>query len=209
MKTFSNWRPRAAALMALAGFLAAFSSGCLTPNSSGPRIDRYPGVDKDPPAADSNAFNVDDRVQIFFSGSSAPPMNHQERINPDGSITLPLIGSVQAAGLTPQELEAAIHGRYVPEFYKRLGVSALREDRYYWVAGEVKLPSRLNYLGETTVLRAIASAGHFTDFADPRKVKLTRKSGKQWLVDTRAAQKNDRLDPPVYPGDRIHVPRHW
>lgn len=209
MKTFLNYRPRAAAMATLAGILALLSSGCLTNEDPGEKILDYPGRTKDPAAPDSNAFNVDDRVQVFFSGSSEPPQNHQERINPDGSITLSMIGSVQAAGLTPQELEAEVQKRYVPEFFKRLSVSILREDRFYTVGGEVRSPGRLNYVGETTVLRAIAAAGHFTDFAHPKEVKLTRSSGKKWRVNAIAAQKDDNLDPLIYPGDRIHVPRHW
>lgn len=209
MKMFSNCRPRAAVLAALAGILALFSSGCLTDEPPGEKIPHYPGRTKDPAAPDTNAFNVDDRVQVYFSGSSEPPQNHQERINSDGSITLSMIGSVQAAGLTPQELEAEIQRRYVPEFFKRLSVSAQREDRFYTVGGEVRAPARLNYLGETSVLRAIAAAGHFTDFADMKDVKLTRKSGKKWRVNAIAAQKDDNLDPRVYPGDLIHVDRSW
>jgi len=190
--------------------LAILIAGCAADGPEGSRsIPRYTGQDAGKSAPDFNAFRNDDRVQVLFSGSSAPPENHTERVNDDGTITLPLIGSVSAAGLTPKELEEEIMRRYIPEYYKRLSVSVQREDRYYWVSGEVKLPSRLNYLGETTVLRAIAAAGHFTDFADPRKVKLTRKSGNQWLIDTKAAQRDPRYDPPVYPGDRIHVEKRF
>lgn len=207
MKTFPNILPRARAQITLAALLLAFCSGCLTPNAPGPKIQDYPGRDKDPVSPDTDAFSVDDRVQIIFSGSSEPPQNHQERINADGTITLSLIGSVQAAGLTPQELEEEIQRRYVPQFFKRLSVSALREDRFYTVGGDVRQPGRLNYIGETTVLRAIAAAGHFTDFADLKDVKLTRKSGKKWRVNAVIAQKDDKFDPLVYPGDRIHVER--
>lgn len=186
------------------------AAGCPTPDPGGSReIQRYTGQDDGKSAPDFNAFRNDDRVQVLFSGSSAPPENHTERINDDGSITLPLIGSVTAAGLTPKELEESILRLYIPEYFKRLSVSVQREDRYYFVSGEVKIPSRLNYLGETTVLQAIASAGHFTDFADPRKVKLTRKSGQQWLIDAKSAQRDPRYDPPVYPGDRIHVEKRF
>ncbi len=199
---------------AFSGALALVAAGCLSDdlgNSPGgarkPEI--YTGQDEGRNAPDFNAFRIDDRVQIFFSGSSDPPENHTERVNDDGTITLALIGSVKAGGLTPKELEEEIQRRYVPEYYKRLSVSVQREDRYYWVSGEVRLPSRLNYLGETTVLRAIAAAGHFTDFANQKKVKLTRKSGKLWLIDAKAAQKDSRYDAPVYPGDRIHVERRF
>jgi len=188
--------------------LMAIVSGCIS-DDGGTTARRYAGEERGKPALDFNTFRIDDQVQVVFSGSSQPPDNHAERVNDDGTITLPLIGSVQAADLTPKELEEELQRRYVPQYYKRLGVSVQREHRYFWVSGEVRVPSRQNYLGETTVLRAIAAAGHFTDFADLKNVKLTRKSGKQWLVDVKEAQKDSKYDPPVYPGDRIHVPKRF
>ncbi len=203
-----NWKQTIVGLAFAA--VAVLASGCVTDGDGGDgKPPRYTGQDESGPAPDFNAFQIDDQVQVIFSGSSQPPDNHGERVNDDGTITLPLIGSVKAAGLTPKELEESIQRLYVPQYYKRLGVSVQREHRYFWVSGEVRQPSIQNYLGETTVLRAIAAAGHFTDFADVKNVKLTRKSGKQWLIDAKAAQKNAKYDPPVYPGDRIHVPKRF
>ena len=69
------------------------------------------------------------------------------------------------------------------------------------------MPGRQPYLGPTTVLRAIASCGDFTDFAKKQKVRLTHANGKSVIVNCIKAQDHPELDPPVYPGDRIHVPR--
>jgi protein involved in polysaccharide export with SLBB domain len=56
-------------------------------------------------------------------------------------------------------------------------------------------------------LKVIASAGGFTDFANKKKVKLTRVDGRTQIVNCPKALDNPSLDPEVYPGDTIHVPR--
>ncbi len=152
-------------------------------------------------------FRVGDKVFINFSGTITPPPNHQESVKEDGTLTLPLIGNVEAAGLTAKELEESIHNKYVPDYYRRLTVTVLMQERHFWVSGEVKQPGMLPYLGETTVLKCITAAGDFTDFADERKVELTRANGQIYTVNCREAQKRPELDLPVYPGDRIEVKR--
>ena len=57
------------------------------------------------------------------------------------------------------------------------------------------------------MLKAIASAGGFTDFANKKKVKLTRVDGRTQTVNCVKALDNPSLDLEVYPGDKIHVPR--
>ncbi|MCX8108287.1 MAG: SLBB domain-containing protein, partial [Verrucomicrobiae bacterium] len=62
------------------------------------------------------------------------------------------------------------------------------------------------YTGEMTVLKAISTAGGFTEFAKRNRVEVTRASGgKPVVVDCVKALKNPRLDIPIYPGDRIFV----
>jgi protein involved in polysaccharide export with SLBB domain len=71
----------------------------------------------------------------------------------------------------------------------------------------VRQSGRQEYLGPTTVLKAIASAGDFTDFASRRKVRLNRKDGSWQIVDCVKAAQNPSLDLPVFPGDKIDVPQ--
>jgi len=69
----------------------------------------------------------------------------------------------------------------------------------------VRASGRQEYLGPTTVLKAIATAGDFTDFADRKNVILTRADGSQIAVDCIKAATDPALDLPVYPGDKIEV----
>jgi protein involved in polysaccharide export with SLBB domain len=167
-----------------------------------------------PAAADDQAsaevahFHVGDTVNIIFSGlpdaTEFPP--HEEIINEDGSITLPLVGSVQAVDKTAGELQKEIHSLYVPQYYVRLNVVVKPGDVVYYVRGEVKQPGRQLYLGETTVTKAIASAGDFTDFASHR-VTLIRANGDRVKVNVNKALEDPTLDAQVYPGDQVYVPR--
>jgi protein involved in polysaccharide export with SLBB domain len=75
------------------------------------------------------------------------------------------------------------------------------------VRGEVRGPGRQFYLGYTTVLKAIASAGDFTDYAQRKKVSVTHLNGKKQIINCIKAINDPRLDLPIYPGDIIYVPR--
>jgi polysaccharide export outer membrane protein len=152
---------------------------------------------------------VGETVIVVLTGTADLIPEHSEPIKDDGTITLPYIGVVQAAGKTPGQLQNEILNLYVPKYYVRLTVTVKSEDRVYYVGGEVKLPGRQLYVGETTVTRAIQSAGDFTDFANRSKVWLTRANGKRIKVNCNKALENPSLDPPVYPGDQIQVPRSF
>ncbi len=122
-------------------------------------------------------------------------------------LPFPYIGPVRAVGKTAGELQTEIHDLYVPKYYVRLTVTVSSPQRVFYVGGEVKQPGRQLYIGETTVTKAIQSAGDFTDFANQKKVKLIRHNGEVITVNCVKALKDPTLDPPVYPGDQIQVPR--
>jgi len=155
-------------------------------------------------------ISVGDTVTVTISGLDVevPPMI--KPIKDDGTISLPDVGEVQAAGKTPGELEAAIHNLYVPKIYTHINITVvLTSDRVYFVRGEVKQPSRELYTGPVTVTRAIASAGDFTDFANHKNVVLIRSNGKRYTIDCDRILDGDDPDPPVYPGDQIVVKRRF
>lgn len=167
-----------------------------------------PAVEDLPPNFEVARFHVGETVNIIFSGTPDPMEfpPHEETIKEDGNITLPLIGSVQALDKTAGELQKEIHDLYVPKYYVRLNVVVKPGDLLYYVQGEVKTPGRQLYVGETTVTKAITSAGDFTDFAS-HKVTLIRANGDRVKVNVDKALDNPALDAKVYPGDHIYVPR--
>lgn len=147
-----------------------------------------------------------DTVKVTFSGLTEAIPPHEEQIKDDGTITLPLIGAVKADGKTAGELQKLIHDRYVPDYYRRITVIVTTDRQVYYVQGQVRSPGRQQYIGPTTVLKAIASASDFTDFANRKKVILTRANGQRIIVDCVKAAKDSTYDLPVYPGDKIEVP---
>jgi protein involved in polysaccharide export with SLBB domain len=150
-------------------------------------------------------FHVGDTVTVNLTGLPNQIDPHTEPIKEDGTITMPDIGHVQAAGKTAGELQNTIHDLYVPKYYLHVTVTVSTGDRIYYVRGEVKQPGRLIYAGETTVTKAITSAGDFTDFANRSNVLLIRANGQQVKVNCKKVLNGDEPDPAVYPNDQIVV----
>lgn len=98
-------------------------------------------------------------------------------VRPDGKISLPLIGDVQAAGLTPNQLRDAIVGRlkeYQETAVASVIVQGVNSYRIF-IVGEVRTPGTYILKTRTSVLQAISLAGGFTQFASKNKIVLIRK----------------------------------
>lgn len=154
-------------------------------------------------------LRVGDSLTITFADTPTLIPPFEEKIKEDGTITLLQNQTFAAAGATLGDLGKEIRKRYVPDYYKYMTVTVKQQEmtRWYYVDGEVRQPSRQIYSSRITVSKAIASAGGFTDFAKKTKVKLTRVDGRTQIVNCPKALDNPSLDPEVYPGDKIHVPR--
>lgn len=190
-------------------------SGCapLTPQSPPPLGQGTSAGQIDTPAAPNGSPDLlreGDALVINFSGVTDPPEGVQDRIREDGKITLSYVGDVVAAGKTRADLQKEITDMYVPRLFTRLDVTVNPDVRYIYVTGEVKLESRHVFMGGMTVMRAIATAGGFTDFAKTKKVQLIRAGASEpIIVNCEKARQDSALDLPVYPDDRIFVPRRW
>jgi polysaccharide export outer membrane protein len=204
MKAQNVWFVRLNLLL-IAALLSLGLAGCETPDYS--KAMKSPGQDI---TGDTNVarLHIGDTVTITLTGVPDEPPPQEKPIKEDGSITLPDIGRVQAAGKTAGELEDLIHKLYVPAIYRHLNVTVkTSNDRVYYVRGEVRSPNRQIYVGQITVTKAITSAGDFTDFANRKKVFLIRANGQRFKLNVDAILNGDAPDPPVYPGDQIEVAR--
>ena len=126
----------------------------------------------------------------------------------------PVLDAVPKAGATDLRktrgaLEKEIRECYVPKYYKYMTVTIKPKEQtlFYYVDGEVKGPARQTYIERTTVLKAIASAQGFTDFAKKKAVRLSRVDGRKFTINCVKAREDSSLDLEVYPGDRVFVPR--
>lgn len=219
---FLRSQPKNAWLLALCA-VAAMLVGCQSARVEDPYFSEIPSYADGPaaaatvaapaasvtdtnPIAQAGRFRVGDTVIVSFSGLDTVIPVHEERIKDDGTITLHLINAVKVAGKTPGELQRELQERY-KQYYTRLVVTVKWLDLYFFVGGEVRSPNKQLWTGELTVTQAIQASGDFTDFANKKKVQVTRTDGAVVKVNCIEALRNPQLDPKVLPGDKIHVPR--
>jgi protein involved in polysaccharide export with SLBB domain len=159
-------------------------------------------------------FQVSETVVVATSTGSdspgpIPPAGQPYPIADDGTITLPLIGRIQAAGKTPGELQDNIDKAYVPQYFLHLTTTVMAQARVYYVGGEVGHAGPEVYVGQTTVTTAIQAAGDLTQFASHTRIWLTRADGTRTPVNYDKALNDPAQDPPVFPGDKIEVHRRY
>jgi len=168
-----------------------------------------------PPAAGGqtnrgpDTLRTGDRINVSFSGLPSPIERHEEQIREDGYFNPPLLGRpIKAAEKSIGQLQEELQKLYVPDYFKSATITVRRQDSYFFVGGEVKAPGMKPYLSEMTVLKAIQTAGDFTDFSRKTKIQVIRANGhKEKPVNYNAALGNPKLDLPIFPGDQVIVPK--
>ncbi len=98
------------------------------------------------------------------------------QVRPDGKISMPLLGDVQAAGLTPGQLGQSVSEKlkkYLTAPQVTVILTQINSQRVY-VTGEVTRPGAYPVLPGMTILQAITSAGGLTQFANAKKIVLMR-----------------------------------
>lgn len=131
-----------------------------------------------PPAISDYVIGPEDMLQITVWKNES--LSRGLAVRPDGKISLPLLHDVQAAGLTPMQLQeklAIALGEFMPNPEVSVTVTDVRSYRIS-VLGEVQKPGVLQLKSDTTVLEALALAGGFRDFASPSKIMILRKNGE-------------------------------
>lgn len=139
-----------------------------------------------------------------------PELSTTVTVRPDGRITLPLAGELEASGKTPRQLQAEITERlqqYLERPVVTVSVEAINS-RQISVLGEVRRPGRYRIAQRTTVLDAIALGGGFTEFADRGDVVVLRngRDGVRRIPVNVKRALNAGADP-LYlePGDTVYV----
>lgn len=142
-----------------------------------------------------------------------PDVSRTVPVRPDGKISLPLLNDVQAAGLTPMQLQQQITEKlrkFLTEPQVTVIVTQINSQRVY-IMGEVNRPGTFPLLPKMTILQLITTAGGFTQFANTGKIRIVRnENGKQKtytfnykeLMQGRQPEQNLELKP----GDSIVVP---
>lgn len=128
-----------------------------------------------------------------------------------GFVNMPGIGRVRAAGLTQDEFQDAVEQKYREQgVYSSptITVSVPMMNRFVNVGGEVKLPQRIPYTPDLTVLAGITAAGGFTEYAAQTRVRVYR-GGKFDVVNLKSVRRHPERDIPLHPGDSVEVMRSF
>jgi len=131
-------------------------------------------------------IGVDDRIQVTVWRN--PELTVTVPVRPDGKISVPLIGDVQAGGNTPAQVATIIKDKlsaFIREPNVAVIVTELRSTEFLSrvrVTGAVRTPRTMTYRQGMTVLDAVLEAGGPNDFASPNGTKLYRKNNNKTEV---------------------------
>ncbi|MFO0687511.1 MAG: polysaccharide biosynthesis/export family protein [Myxococcota bacterium] len=155
---------------ALAFVLVA--SGCSTTPAPPPEA---------PPIA-SYVVGAPDQLRVNILPE--PIITREVRVRPDGKISIDLIGDVQAAGLTPQQIAASIQEKIL-RFKRDASVNVSVMDspsQFVTVYGEVGQPGTFPLTSEMRISEAIGRVGGTRPFASQNKIRIVRTSGGKTQV---------------------------
>ena len=187
---------------------AALALCALAPVSAKDKDDKKPATQA-PSINEEYRLGAGDKLRIEVYKDAQ--LSQSVQIRPDGKITLPLVGDLDATNRTPIELRDTI-ATSLKEYMTNPVVTVIVVEATAataYVMGEVNHPGSVNLQAPLTVIQALALAGGLKDFADAKNIKILRKTptGVQAIAfNYKDAVRSSRA--PVYlrPGDTIVVP---
>lgn len=152
-----------------------------------------------------------------------PSLNRNVLIAPDGRISVPLAGGIQASGRTLESVQVELSAKLEPNFATRptvyLALERLKEELpasvqpaneqmiSVFVMGEAAKPGKLDLKSGSTVLHAFAQMGGFSKFAATKRIQL-RRGSQSWTLDYRVIEAGNSLGNTVLAdGDIIVIPQ--
>lgn len=170
--------------------LAVVLAGCSSGGSDLPPLEAR--------ATGPYLLDAGDTVRVIVFGNE--DLSREYTVDGAGAISIPLLGPVNARGLSARQLESDLETRLGTEILVDPSVSVqVVTFRPFYILGEVQRPGQFPYVNEMTVLTAVALAGGYTYRAEKDYVKVTRKIGDE-AVEGRAEPNSF-----VQPGDVIYV----
>lgn len=150
-----------------------------------------------------------DKLKIDVFGIE--DLKKEVQIDASGRLSFPLIGVVEASGLTPGELSDLIESRLRGRYVRDPQVTVNLEDtisQVITVDGQVTKPGLYPVIGTMTLMRAVATAGGTAEFAKLEDVVIFRTvNGQQMagLYNLKAIRRGAYLDPEVFANDVVVV----
>ena len=134
------------------------------------------------PVGDAYIIGPEDvlSVKVWEDGRFSGNYN----VLPDGTISIPLLGPIRAAGLTPVQLEDAIDQaalKYLNAAHTAVQVEAVKSKLVYFDGEGIGSPGAMPYMLPMHLFEAISARGGFKDFADKKHIQV-RRDGK--IIET-------------------------
>jgi len=142
-----------------------------------------------------------------------PNFSRQVLVRPDGKITLPLIGDIQAAGISTKGLQSLLTKK-LKTYTKNPEVTVIlveSNSKKFYIIGKIKRPGTYPLSPDMTVLQALAVTGGLEEWADKDSIRIIRRSGGKEsviLFDYNKVMSGVNLEQNILlePGDTIIVP---
>ena len=150
-----------------------------------------------------------DKLAIDVFGVEA--LQREVQVDANGDVSFPLAGTIQAGGITPGELARAIEGRLRGEYVRDPQVTVNLVEtvsQQVTVDGQVKQPGIYPVVGNMTLMRAVATAGGTTEYAQLKDVVVFREVGGQQyigLYNLEGIRRGNYPDPEIYSSDIVMV----
>ncbi|MBT9550769.1 MAG: polysaccharide biosynthesis/export family protein [Hydrogenophaga sp.] len=152
---------------------------------------------------------------LEFDVFGVPDMRRSVRVNATGAVSLPLIGTVQLAGLTAQQAEAHLAKKYSENYLQNPQVSLFIKEfttQRITIEGAVAKPGIYPVTGQLTLLRALALAGGGAQYAQLNEIMLFRNTQGQpsepKVFDLDKIRAGEVTDPAIQSDDVIVVKRN-
>jgi polysaccharide export outer membrane protein len=172
-----------------------------------------------PAFAQSAGYRIQPGDQLAITVLEDDTLNRQLLVLPDGTISVPLAGTVRAGGRSVEAVEDAIADQLASNFAVRpsVFVSVVTVDETYgsfpiFVMGQVATPGMVEVEPGTTLLQAVALAGGLDRFAATRRIQLRRRDStgqeRLYLFNYKAVERGGAIQSMITlrEGDVIIVP---
>ena len=136
------------------------------------------------PDIDPSTYRVGPEDVLELSVWREDALKKEVLVRPDGGISYPLIGEVQAAGKTVLEIREEIAKRlekFIPDAVVSVTILKIGSQRIY-VIGKVNKPGEFPVGRYVDVLQALSMAGGLTPFADSNDIRVMRRDGARQIV---------------------------
>jgi polysaccharide biosynthesis/export protein len=158
---------------------------------------------------DSKTYVIGAEDVLFLKVWNEAQLTGAVIVRPDGKISLPLVGELQAGGLTPEKLGNTIAeglSKFLTHPDVTVSVQQVNSKKYF-IIGEVQKTGSFPLVVPTTVLEALVQAGGFRDFAKTGSIVIMRRGERlkfnyKNVIKGKNAEQNIQLEA----GDQIIVP---